>query len=231
MVGKLDESLLQDVGPFRRLDRGQIREILDLATARRFDEGAAVFREGHPAERFHLLMDGVIRVMRITAEGDAVTALHIPSGQLFGIARALRRETYPATAVCARECLTLSWPMSLWDGFVARYDGFAEEGYRTVGTRVGEMNTRLIEMATQQVEQRVAGALLRLIDQSGRKGEAGIEIAFPVTRQDISEMTGTTLHSVSRLLSAWEKAGIVASRRRHVTVTDPRRLELIGEGR
>ncbi|MCE8469085.1 Crp/Fnr family transcriptional regulator, partial [Rhodovulum sulfidophilum] len=105
------------------------------------------------------------------------------------------------------------------------------EGYRTVGTRVGEMNTRLIEMATQQVEQRVAGALLRLIDQSGRKGQEGIEIAFPVTRQDISEMTGTTLHSVSRLLSAWEKAGIVASRRRHVTVTDPQRLELIGDGR
>ncbi|TCO68848.1 Crp/Fnr family transcriptional regulator [Rhodovulum euryhalinum] len=231
MVGKLDESLLRDVGPFRRLDRAQIREILDLATPRRFDEGATVFREGHDADRFYLLMDGVIRVVRTTAGGETVTALHIPSGQLFGIAQALRRETYPATALCARESLTLSWPMGLWDRFSARYDGFAEEGYKTVGTRVGEMNTRIVELATQQVEQRIAGTLLRLINQAGRKVEDGIEVGFPVTRQDISEMAGTTLHTVSRLLSAWEKQGIVSSRRRHITVTDPHRLVLIGEGR
>ena len=57
--------------------------------------------------------------------------------------------------------------------------------------------------------------------------EEGIEIAFPMTRQDISEMTGTTLHTVSRLLSAWEKDGIVSSRRKHVTVTDPHRLVVL----
>lgn len=231
MASKLDESLLRDVGPFRRLEKARIREILDLATPRRFDAGAAVFHEGHDADRFYLLMDGVIRVVRTTDAGDTVTALHIPAGQLFGIARALRRESYPATAICAAECLTLSWPMGLWDGFTAKYEGFAEEGYRTLGSRVGEMNARIVELATQQVEQRIAGALLRLVTQSGRKVADGIEVGFPVTRQDISEMTGTTLHTVSRLLSGWEKQGIVASRRRHITVTDPHRLAMIGEGR
>jgi CRP-like cAMP-binding protein len=224
---KLDESLLTGLPPFSRLSRGEIREILDQATPRRYPEGEAVFGEGMAAERFFLLLDGYIRVVRTTPEGEQVIALHIPPGQLFGIAPALGRDTYPATALCASESLVLSWPARLWAVFVARYEGFATESYRTIGARLGEFQTRLTELATQAVEQRVAGALLRLANQSGRKVPEGIEIAFPLTRADIAEMTGTTLHTVSRLLAAWERDGIVASARRHVVVTQPHRLVVL----
>ncbi|SDF66137.1 cAMP-binding domain of CRP or a regulatory subunit of cAMP-dependent protein kinases [Celeribacter baekdonensis] len=227
---RLDESLLSHVPPFSKLEKRQIREILDMASVRRLGEGVAVFEEGAPAERFYMLLDGYIRVMRITATGEQVIALHIPSGQLFGIARAIGRDTYPATSVTASEAIILSWPMRVWDDFVARYDGFATETYKTLGQRLGEMNNRIVEMATQQVEQRVANALLRLINQTGRKVEGGIEIDFPITRQDLSEMTATTLHTVSRLLSAWEKQGLVSSRRKRITVTDPHRLVLMCRG-
>lgn len=155
--------------------------------------------------------------------------MHIPSGQLFGIAKALGRTTYPATAVTAAESLILSWPTRLWDDFVTTYDGFATETYQTVGKRIGEMNDRIVEMATQHVEQRVAAALLRLINQTGRKTDSGIEIDFPITRQDISQMTGTTLHTVSRLLSRWQKEGIVESRRKHILVYRPHALVALNE--
>lgn len=223
----LDESLLANIPPFRNLDRGQIREILDLAVPKRFDAGVAVFEEGMKAERFFLLLDGHIRVLRTTPDGEQVIALHIASGQLFGIAVALGRDQYPASAMTADECLVLSWPNRVWSDFTANYNGFATETYKTVGTRIEEMNNRIVEMATQQVEQRVACALLRLINQTGKKVENGIEIDFPITRQDISEMTGTTLHTVSRLLSAWEKQGLVASGRRKITVTQPHQLVLL----
>lgn len=226
-VLKLDESLLTQVPPFSRLTRDQIREILNLAVSQRFEEGVAVFEEGAVADRFYILLDGYIRVLRITFSGEQVITLHIPSGQLFGIAQALGHETYPATAMTAAECVTLSWPQDLWTDFVANYDGFATETYKTVGKRIADMNNTIVEMATLHVEQRVASALLRLINQTGRKTEQGIEIDFPVTRQDISEMTGTTLHTVSRLLSAWQKDGTVESRRKHIVVTDPHQLVLL----
>ena len=123
---KLDESLLIDIPPFRRLDRAQIREILDLATAKRFDAGVAVFEEGFPADRFYLLLDGHVRVVRTTEGGEQIIVLHISSGQLFGIAPALGRDTYPATATAADECLTLSWPTTVWSDFIAKYDGFRD---------------------------------------------------------------------------------------------------------
>ena len=226
---RLDESLLTHLPPFSRLEKRQIRTILDQATARRYDVGAHLFEEGASADRFYLLLDGHVRVVRVTPEGEHVTSLHIPAGQLLGFARAIGRDTYPATAVCASESLALSWPMRLWDAFVSDHDGFATETYKTIGARLGEINTRVMEMATQQVEQRVANALLRLVNQSGRKAPDGIEIDFPITRQDLSELTATTLHTVSRLLSAWEKQGLVKSKRKRITVCDPHALVVLSQ--
>ncbi|AUQ64675.1 Crp/Fnr family transcriptional regulator [Phaeobacter inhibens] len=225
----LHESLLRPLPPFSQLADAQIRTILDHASSRGVGPGQTVFAEGDPAETFYLLLDGTIRVVRISSDGEQVTSLHIPPGQLFGIARALGRDHYPATAVAASEALMLCWSTSLWDSFIVDYPGFATETYKTVGARIGEMNARIMEMSTQHVEQRVARALLRLINQSGIKVAQGIEIGFPITRQDVSELTGTTLHTVSRLLSAWEKDGMVSSKRKKITICDPHRLMLLSD--
>lgn len=226
---KLDESLLTHVAPFAGLARAQIRTILDLATSQRFETGETIFHEGAEADRFYLLLDGYIRVGRVTPEGEHVTVMHFPAGQLFGIADALGHKTFPASAVAASETIVLSWPRRLWAEFTAQYPGFSLEAYKTIGARMKEMHDRMVEMATQQVEQRVANALLRLITQTGRRTDAGIEVDFPITRQDLSEMTGTTLHTVSRLLSGWEKRGIVESKRKHIMVRQPHQLVMMAE--
>ena len=226
---KLDESLIAPLPPFRQLGSAQIRAILGLASPLRFDADVTIFSEGHDAERFYLLLDGHIRVVRHTAEGEQIILLHIPPGQLFGIAAALGRTTYPSSAVAAAECVALSWPMTIYHTFVTEYPGFATETYKMVGGRVEAMHTSIMEMATKHVEQRIACALLRLLQQGGKRTDRGIEIGFPVTRQNISDMTGTTLHTVSRLLSAWEKDCILESKRKHVCVTNAHRLVELAE--
>ncbi len=229
MLQRLDESLLAPLPPFSLLDRVQIREILDRAVSQRADAGTTIFNEGSTAERFFLLLDGTVRVAKVTPHGEQVTLLHIPAGQLFGIAPALGRDTYPATAVTASEALFLSWPIALWHSFVEKYPGFGPETYKMVGARVAERNARVVEMSTQHVEQRVARALLRLMNQAGLRTVEGIEIKFPITRQDVSEMTGTTLHTVSRLLSAWEKDGLISSKRKKIVICDPHRLVILSD--
>lgn len=229
--GLLDPSLLTQIPPFSKLDNEQISDILDQAFSRRYDAGATVFQEGHDAERFYMLLDGYIRVVRISAQGERVIALHIPSGQLFGIAGAFGRDQYPATAITATESIAISWPAHFWPEFVANYDGFATETYKVIGHRMEEMSTRILELATQQVQQRIANAVLRLINQSGRKVAGGIEIDFPITRQDLAELTGATLHTVSRTLSGWERDGIIVSERKHITVCDPHQLVILSGAR
>lgn len=224
---KLDPSLVAPLAPFRGLERGELREVLDQAMPRRHDEGAAIFGEGHDAERFFLLLDGHVRVVRTLPTGEQVVMRHVPPGELIGIAPALGRTTYPATALAATEALTLSWPVRLWPIFMSRHDGFAAAVRETLGARLEQAHDQVVDLAAKAVEQRVAACLLRMVDQSGRKVGNGIEIAFPLTRANIADMTGTSLFTVSRLLSAWERDGVLESSRKHVVVTDPHRLLML----
>ena len=109
---------------------------------------------------------------------------------------------YPATATAVDDSVVLVWPSAAWPRLVEKHPALATNTLQTVGERLQDTHTRVIEMSTEQVERRVAHALLRLTQQAGRKIETGIEIDFPISRQDIAEMTGTTLHTVSRILSA-----------------------------
>lgn len=220
-----DPDLVVGLSPFKDMTRAEIREVLRSATRQVFAPDEAVFHEGQEAETFYLLLDGYIRVVRTTEGGDQIISLYIPPGELFGIAAALGRVSYPATAVAATDVAVIAWPMRQWSQIAMRHAGFASATHRTIGGRFTEMNDRLVEMATGQVQHRVARALLRLAAQSGPSGGSRVDIAFPITRQQISEMSGTTLHTVSRLMSAWEKQGIVESRRKHVSIRNAAELK------
>jgi CRP-like cAMP-binding protein len=227
----LDRTLISGLPVFAGLDGKDLEVILARARSSRFPKDSEIFAQEEEANSFFLLLSGHIRVVRTSPEGHQVIARYINEGELFGIAIAMGRPTYPATAVAAVDCVVLTWPNSAWPELQSRYPGFGASAYRTIGARLQETQAQVMEMSTQQVEQRIARALLRIVSQSGRKTTDGIEIDFPITRQDIAEMTGTTLHTVSRLLSAWEDQGIVRSSRQKVTVTDPHKLMLVAENR
>ena len=225
-----DEAMLGRTPPFRRLGSQQLREALDLAEIRCLGVRAAIFDEGQPARRFHLLLSGHIRFARLTSEGYQIIMLHVPAGQMFGIGAALRQSTHQNSAITASPCVVLSWSNALWPVFSQRYDGFAAESLCAFGARADEMSTRIVELSTKLADQRIACVLLRMVTQSGRKVTGGIEIDFPVTRQIIADMTGTTLHTVSRILAVWQRRGILKSTRCLIVVTDPHRLALLCGG-
>jgi CRP-like cAMP-binding protein len=154
----------------------------------------------------------------------------VAPGEVFGVAMAIGMNRYPATATAVVDSVVLIWPASAWPDLAARYPALAMNALQTVGSRLQDAHTRVIEMSTQQVEQRIAHALLRLAKQAGRKVADGIEIEFPLSRQDVAEMTGTTLHTVSRTLSGWEQNGLVESGRQRIVIRDPHRLFLLAEG-
>lgn len=226
----LDISLVQDLPPFVGMPTASVRSLLDQARTQRCEKNATIFSEGEAAHSFFLLLDGHIRVVKINADGDQMIARYISSGELYGIARAIGRTTYPANAVAAVDCLSLAWPTAIWDSVIAAHPGFAANTYQTVGKRLADTQEKMLELATAKVEQRVANTILKLAHQTGKKTDEGILIDLPVSREDISEMTGTTLHTVSRLMSGWEQKGWVKSGRQKITLVEGHKLMLVASG-
>lgn len=229
-MSAVDPSTVAELPLFRDLSREQVRDILGDAVSRRYPKGSDVFVQDGKAEHFFLLLNGHLRVIRLTPDGQQVVVRYIVAGDIFGIAMAIGRDAYPATATAIVESLALAWPSSIWPALVAKYPILAAGTMQALGNRLQDVQARVVEMSTEEVERRVAHALLRLARQSGRKTGQGIEIDFPITRQDVAEMTGTTLHTVSRILSAWESRGLVEGGRQKIILTDSHRLFLLAEG-
>jgi CRP-like cAMP-binding protein len=225
-----DRSVLRSLPPFAKLADAELDDIVARAASRLYPAGTPMFEQGAEAQQFFVLVHGRLRVTQVTPSGEQIVVRVVNPGELCGMARAMGRTTYPATATAAVESIALGWPMALWDGMVARYPSFAGAAMQTIGGRLQEAHSRIREMSTEVVERRVGHTVLRLAQQSGRREPDGIRIDFPISKQDLAEMAGTTLHTVSRILTAWEEAGLVDTGRQKLLVKDPHRLLLIADG-
>jgi CRP-like cAMP-binding protein len=229
-MSALDRSLITGLPMFEGLTPAQQDDVLGDAQSMRYPKGADIFQQDQQAQSFFLLLHGHLRVYRLTPDGQQVVVRYISAGEIFGVAMALGRTTYPATAAAVVDSVALVWPNAVWPRLSEKYPALVANTLRTVGSRLQDAQTRVVEMSTEQVERRIAHALLRLAQQSGRKVDAGIQIDFPISRQDVAEMTGATLHTVSRVLSAWEDRGLVEGGRQKITLRDPHRIFMLAEG-
>ena len=227
---KIDRTVVRSLALFERMSDEELDRLLAHATARRVAQGDAVFEQGQQAENFFLLLHGRLKVTQVTQDGQQIIVRVVHPGDLFGFAKALQRSDYPGTARAATESVIIGWPTDLWPHFVEENPRLAVSAMQTIGQRLEEAHTRIREISTQEVERRVAHAVLRLSRQAGRQEEHGIRIDFPISRQDIAEMTGTTLHTVSRILSSWEGRGLVEGGRQKLVVIDIPGLRSLAEG-
>ncbi len=225
----LDAQLIAGFPVFEGFSPEDLAQVLAEARSVRFTKGAMIFDQGAQADSFFLLLHGRVRAYRLTPDGQQIVVRFVGPGELFGIAMAIGSSIYPANAAAVVDSVAIAWPVSAWKKLVAQFPALALNTMHTIGARLQEATTRMTEMATEEVTRRVAHTLLRLAQQAGRKTAGGVLIDFPITRQDIAEMSSTTLHTVSRILSAWEQEGLVESGRQRVLIRDPHRIHLIAE--
>ncbi len=223
------ETLRHGVPLFAGLSEEAFARALALARPRGLPRDGVLFRQGEPAAAFHLLLSGRLKVGQTTPEGQQVIIRYLGPREIAGCVAVCGGLPYPATATAVEDCRLLTWSRERIAELARRYPEIALNAMREMGGRTTELQERLKELQTQRVEQRVAHALARLVLQAGRRTGAGIEIDFPISRQDLAEMTGTTLHSVSRTLSAWDERGIVAAGRQKVVIREPQLLLAIAE--
>lgn len=223
-VRYLRQSLL-----FAGLDDAALQSVAAAARLRRIRDGAYFFHQGEPAVVLYVLIEGRVKFTQVTAEGHGVLLRVIGPGETFGAVAALGDAVHPASAQATGECAALGWESETISDLMERFPRLALNALRFLAGRLQEFQDRYRELATQRVERRIAHALLRLASQVGRQTEGGTLIDLTLSRQDIAEMSGTTLFTVSRTLSGWEGQGIIKSGRERVLILKMAELGAIAE--
>jgi CRP-like cAMP-binding protein len=203
--------------------------LLAAAVRKRLAVGDALFRQGDAADSLFLLIEGRLRASQTTQDGQQIIIRYIGPGEIAGYTVLAGGDIHPGTVTAVDDSYLIGCRSEATKRVMERYPVVALNAVTLLGRRYHEMQIRLRELSTERVERRIGHTLLRLAHQCGRRTVCGIEIAFPLSRQDLAEMAGTTLHTVSRTLRAWEERGIVDCGRRRVILCKPHALVAIAD--
>lgn len=215
---------------FAGLSGSALDEVAARARVRVLPRGAMLFAQGAPAERCHALLSGRVRIAQSGEEGGQLIVRFVGPGEMFGTVALFTDKRYPAEATAVVDSIEISWTEEALLQLLQRYPRIGLNLVKIVGARLREVQERLRELATQRVEQRIAHALLRLANCDGSAAEKTGAIDYPLTRQDVAAMCGATLHTASRVIKAWERAGYVASDRKGVRILDAAEIRRIAGG-
>ncbi|MDE3155048.1 MAG: Crp/Fnr family transcriptional regulator [Acidobacteriota bacterium] len=214
---------------FQGLGPDALVRVADLAHPAGRAAGAYFFQEGEQADEFFMLTDGRVRLTQVTPDGHQIVLRLAGPGDVFGGVGTFGYPTYHVSAEAVTPSRALAWTSPRMRELLEAEPGVALNALHFVAGQLYDLQQRHRELMTERVERRIARAVLRLVQDAGRRVDAGIAIDFPVSRQDLAELTGTTLYTVSRCLSSWEERGIVRSGRQRIVLVQPESLLAIAE--
>jgi CRP-like cAMP-binding protein len=210
---------------FAGIPAGDYAIISAAARIKEFPRGEMVYAEGDSVRQVLLLTSGFAKITQLGPGGTEVILRFCVPGDVLGVVGLCSKGRHYSTAQAFRLCRALVWDAPTFDALLKRLPAMQQNMVRILGDDLRELQERFREVATERVAPRVARQLLRLTEKMGRPVNGTVEVGL--SREELAQMTGTTLFTVSRLLSAWEANGIVMPRREAVAVCDVQALRTI----
>lgn len=208
-------------------------DLLDifLATARieRYERGEIVFGQGEGANSFVCVLSGQVHLVQHTADGRDVTMATFTGGDVIGLIVAFIGEPFPGSAMVIDDSEVLILSAEALKSLIPLCAPLSFRVIQMLAKQLIESHNRIRELSAERVQQRLARTLIRLVEKAGVQEPDGVRIDMRLSRQDLAQMNGTTLETVSRTLTVWERDGIILSGRETITICDPYALNALAE--
>lgn len=215
---------------FASLTPGEIETVQREIGQQHYNEGDAIQFAGDPAERISIVARGTVKLVRPTLDGTDVLLDLVGPGQGFGSLMELGDATYREDATAQTPVCVLHINSHTFASLMNQFPAIAIATLRFVSAKLIDARTTIEELSAYPVEQRLAAALIRLADRIGTQRDGDVLIELPLSRQDLADMTGSKVETVSRVMSDFRRSGWIESGRRWVAVVDHDALAGIAEG-
>lgn len=231
--GAANESILKflsQVKLFAGLPLATLDTLTNIAHRRTLDRGDWLFHQEEAAHTVFIVYRGQLRLVQHTADGKDVTMATFVPGDVIGLVVSLTGDPYPGSVEALDTSELLGIPGEfLWQLLRNNVD-MAVQVIQIVASHLHEAHNRIRELSAERVQQRVARSLIRLVQKVGIKDKGShIRLDIRLSRQDLAQMNGTTLETISRTLTVWEQAGIIDARREAIIILLPHELMKIAD--
>lgn len=207
---------------FSQLTPAEIDELARLCAERRLPAGESFFWDGDEPDWFYLLADGKVKVVKHSTQGKEFIVAFFEPGEMFGEVAVFENRPYPASAQAVIDSVALGIRRDDFLKFLSRRPETALRIVNVLSGRLRMASGRMVDLAGERAEQRLARVLLMLSSKLGS--------SLPFTRQDIADMSGTTTETAIRFLSSLNQRKITRSARGKIVILDELKLRLLAEG-
>lgn len=230
MVVSALAEFLRSSPAFAALRPGDVQSLAAVAREERVRARDYVFMEGDPARWFCLVKTGHVKILRHARGGRDVVLELLGPGEMFGGVAVIERRPYPASAQATEPSVIVKIPQEPIVALAEREPSIVREIALMIGRRLRGAHDSVTSLAADPVEARLAAALVRLADREGSHSAAGIALPFPLTRQSLADMTGTTVETTIRIVSRWLKDRIVVEEGGRLVLRDVETLRSLAGG-
>jgi CRP/FNR family transcriptional regulator len=201
----------------------------EIATAkRRIARGASLYHGGDAFESLHAVRSGAFKTVGTSRNGDEkITGFHLP-GELLGL-DAISNQRYGYSAVALEDSEVCVLPFAPLERMAMSMPALQHQLLRLISGDISRDHGLMLLLGSMTAEQRLAAFLLSLSRRHQRLGFSATRFVLRMTREEIGSYLGLTLETVSRLLSRFQREGLVAVQQRDIEIRSTDRLmEMVG---
>jgi CRP-like cAMP-binding protein len=221
------EELLRTTPIFSRLNPADRQTIAAVSTVREFKRGETIFDQDSPSEAFYAITAGRVKIFKLMPNGKDLILEVFGPGDPLGAVAAYMGRPFPATASALEDTTCVVIPRPAFFRLLEQHPSLVRGLLLGLTTRLVELTNRLAELTGGRIEPRFARLFLKLADQMGRSERGGFFIPLALSRQELADMTGTTIETCIRIMSRWGKQDIVRTDKDGFFVVDRKALEAL----
>jgi CRP/FNR family transcriptional regulator len=212
---------------FRRLQPDDRQRLASVARAVEYPKGSAIFNEGDPGDVFYTIVSGRVKIFKTTSTGKDLILEVFGPGDPLGATVAYEGRPFPASAIALEDTTCLLIPRGAFFALLEEHPSLARGLLHGLTHRLIELTNRLAELSGGRVEARFARLFLKLGHDIGKAERGGTFVPMALSRQELADMTGTTIETCIRIMSRWGKDEIVRTEKDGFTLLDAGSLETI----
>jgi len=214
------EQVVRRTPLYQRLPAPDLERVVRAATLRSYASGELIFLEGDESGHVYTIASGRVKIVKTTGSGRDVILEIFGPGDPIGAVATYEGRPYPASAAALEPSTCLLVGREALFELLETSPSFARGLLAGLTYRLAQLSARLAEVAGERVETRMARLFLKIAERMGRAEGAACFIPLPLSRQDLADLSGTTLETAIRVMSRWAKKGIVSTRSGGFLVVD-----------
>jgi len=202
----------------------ELEFISTTKSAQFYQKGQAIYQQGSPALGLHCVHQGRIKVTKTGGDSKEQIVRLVRHGDVLGFRALLAGGPYSTSAVALDDCVVCFVPRPDFLRLVQSNQQFANSLMQLLANNLGEAEAQMLHLAYKPVRERLAEALLLVRRTFDSTAPPGQPFALALSRDDLAALVGTAKETVSRLLSDYKDAGIIATRGSQITLLDEAQL-------